>query len=187
MFKPKLIFLFLNVFWMCCCQVLDAVDLEERFKKALPLLTRQIEGLKLLQKTRKLRPDDDKRVGQHLFLFLHSFHNFLLYHWVLLLSPRCWPSVKVVCSQVVSSRWMRRWKMKMVMTMFCWRRRWRQQLCQKQHCACVSRSSGGMYWSFQMKPHFTLAYALDSKGLFAVVFRPIKMKSLSLQFNHYFN
>uniref|UniRef100_A0A8C1LZV0 Lon protease homolog 2, peroxisomal n=1 Tax=Cyprinus carpio TaxID=7962 RepID=A0A8C1LZV0_CYPCA len=47
-------------------QVLDAVDLEERFKKALPLLTRQIEGLKLLQKTRKLRPDDDKRVGQHL-------------------------------------------------------------------------------------------------------------------------
>ncbi|XP_065139359.1 lon protease homolog 2, peroxisomal [Paramisgurnus dabryanus] len=43
-------------------QVLDAVDLEERFKKALPLLTRQIDGLKLLQKTRKLRPDDDKRV-----------------------------------------------------------------------------------------------------------------------------
>uniref|UniRef100_A0A673LZH9 Lon protease homolog n=1 Tax=Sinocyclocheilus rhinocerous TaxID=307959 RepID=A0A673LZH9_9TELE len=49
-------------------QVLDAVDLEERFKKALPLLTRQIEGLKLLQKTRKRRPDDDKRVGQHVFL-----------------------------------------------------------------------------------------------------------------------
>uniref|UniRef100_A0A8B9RCZ8 Lon protease homolog 2, peroxisomal n=1 Tax=Astyanax mexicanus TaxID=7994 RepID=A0A8B9RCZ8_ASTMX len=43
-------------------QVLDAIDLEERFKKTLPLLTRQIEGLKLLQKTRKLRPDDDKRV-----------------------------------------------------------------------------------------------------------------------------
>ncbi|XP_041693274.1 lon protease homolog 2, peroxisomal [Coregonus clupeaformis] len=43
-------------------QVLDAVSLEERFKKTLPLLTRQIEGLKLLQKTRKLRPDDDKRV-----------------------------------------------------------------------------------------------------------------------------
>uniref|UniRef100_A0AAR2LSJ4 Lon protease homolog 2, peroxisomal n=1 Tax=Pygocentrus nattereri TaxID=42514 RepID=A0AAR2LSJ4_PYGNA len=43
-------------------QVLDAVDLEERFKKTLPMLTRQIEGLKLLQKTRKLRPDDDKRV-----------------------------------------------------------------------------------------------------------------------------
>ncbi|XP_030620723.1 lon protease homolog 2, peroxisomal isoform X1 [Chanos chanos] len=43
-------------------QVLDAVDLEERFKRALPLLTRQIEGLKLLQKTRKPRPDDDKRV-----------------------------------------------------------------------------------------------------------------------------
>ncbi|KAI4880844.1 hypothetical protein NFI96_011004, partial [Prochilodus magdalenae] len=43
-------------------QVLDAVDLEERFKKTLPMLTRQIEGLKLLQKTRKPRLDDDKRV-----------------------------------------------------------------------------------------------------------------------------
>uniref|UniRef100_A0AAY4BQ55 Lon protease homolog 2, peroxisomal n=1 Tax=Denticeps clupeoides TaxID=299321 RepID=A0AAY4BQ55_9TELE len=44
-------------------QVLDAVDLEERFKKTLPLITRQIEGLKLLQNTRKLRPDDNKKVG----------------------------------------------------------------------------------------------------------------------------
>ncbi|KAJ8281198.1 hypothetical protein GJAV_G00064620 [Gymnothorax javanicus] len=43
-------------------QVLDAVGLEERFKKTLPLLIRQIEGLKLLQKTRKPRPDDDKKV-----------------------------------------------------------------------------------------------------------------------------
>ncbi|XP_036400127.1 lon protease homolog 2, peroxisomal isoform X2 [Megalops cyprinoides] len=43
-------------------QVLDAVGLEERFRRTLPLLTRQIEGLKLLQKTRKPRPDDDKRV-----------------------------------------------------------------------------------------------------------------------------
>ncbi|XP_048828613.1 lon protease homolog 2, peroxisomal [Brienomyrus brachyistius] len=43
-------------------EVLDAVSLEERFKKTLPLLTRQIEGLKLLQKTRKPRLDDDKRV-----------------------------------------------------------------------------------------------------------------------------
>uniref|UniRef100_A0A667XMG7 Lon protease homolog 2, peroxisomal n=1 Tax=Myripristis murdjan TaxID=586833 RepID=A0A667XMG7_9TELE len=43
-------------------QVLDAVSLEERFKKTLPLLTRQIEGLKLLQKTRSPRPDDEKRV-----------------------------------------------------------------------------------------------------------------------------
>ncbi|XP_012937014.1 lon protease homolog 2, peroxisomal [Aplysia californica] len=34
-------------------QVLDAVDLVERFKKALPLLMRQIEGLKLLKKARK--------------------------------------------------------------------------------------------------------------------------------------
>jgi len=33
-------------------QVLDALDLSERFKKTLPLLMRQIEGLKLLQKSR---------------------------------------------------------------------------------------------------------------------------------------
>ncbi|KAJ7998197.1 hypothetical protein DPEC_G00220090 [Dallia pectoralis] len=43
-------------------QVLDAVSLEERFKKTLPLLTRQIEGLKLLRKTRNPRLDNDKRV-----------------------------------------------------------------------------------------------------------------------------
>uniref|UniRef100_A0A3Q2PRW8 Lon protease homolog n=2 Tax=Fundulus heteroclitus TaxID=8078 RepID=A0A3Q2PRW8_FUNHE len=43
-------------------QVLDAVSLEERFRKALPMLTRQIEGLKLLQKTRKMSPDTEKRV-----------------------------------------------------------------------------------------------------------------------------
>ncbi|XP_041852690.1 lon protease homolog 2, peroxisomal [Melanotaenia boesemani] len=43
-------------------QVLDAVSLEERFKKALSMLTRQIEGLKLLQKTRKMSPDNEKRV-----------------------------------------------------------------------------------------------------------------------------
>ncbi|XP_006797456.1 lon protease homolog 2, peroxisomal isoform X1 [Neolamprologus brichardi] len=43
-------------------QVLDALSLEERFKKALPMLTRQIDGLKLLQKTRKTSPDNEKRV-----------------------------------------------------------------------------------------------------------------------------
>uniref|UniRef100_A0A4W3K7V3 Lon peptidase 2, peroxisomal n=1 Tax=Callorhinchus milii TaxID=7868 RepID=A0A4W3K7V3_CALMI len=43
-------------------QVLDAVGLEERFKKTIPLLVRQIEGLKLLKKTRKLKLDDEKRV-----------------------------------------------------------------------------------------------------------------------------
>ncbi|XP_028931738.1 lon protease homolog 2, peroxisomal [Ornithorhynchus anatinus] len=43
-------------------QILDAVSLEERFKMTLPLLVRQIEGLKLLQKTRKHKQDDDKRV-----------------------------------------------------------------------------------------------------------------------------
>ncbi|XP_077453111.1 lon protease homolog 2, peroxisomal isoform X2 [Stigmatopora argus] len=43
-------------------QVLDAVALEERFKTTLPMLTRQIEGLKLLQKTRKMMPDPEKKV-----------------------------------------------------------------------------------------------------------------------------
>ncbi|XP_019960153.2 lon protease homolog 2, peroxisomal isoform X2 [Paralichthys olivaceus] len=43
-------------------QVLDAVSLENRFKTALSMLTRQIEGLNLLQKTRKKSPDNEKRV-----------------------------------------------------------------------------------------------------------------------------
>ncbi|XP_077165985.1 lon protease homolog 2, peroxisomal [Paroedura picta] len=43
-------------------QILDAVGLEERFKMTIPLLVRQIEGLKLLQKSRKPKQDDDKRV-----------------------------------------------------------------------------------------------------------------------------
>lgn len=53
-------------------QVLDAVGLEERFKKTLPLLTRQIEGLKLLHKARKPRPDDDKKVFLHVIFDLIS-------------------------------------------------------------------------------------------------------------------
>lgn len=44
-------------------QILDAVSLEERFKATIPLLVRQIEGLKLLQKTRKHKPDEDKRAS----------------------------------------------------------------------------------------------------------------------------
>uniref|UniRef100_G1PNK9 Lon protease homolog n=1 Tax=Myotis lucifugus TaxID=59463 RepID=G1PNK9_MYOLU len=43
-------------------QILDAVSLEDRFKATIPLLVRQIEGLKLLQKTRKHKQDDEKRV-----------------------------------------------------------------------------------------------------------------------------
>uniref|UniRef100_A0A7N6F5S7 Lon protease homolog 2, peroxisomal n=1 Tax=Anabas testudineus TaxID=64144 RepID=A0A7N6F5S7_ANATE len=58
-------------------QVLDAVSLEERFKKALPMLTRQIEGLKLLQKTRKMSPDHENRVTS-IFIFPFSFKNFSL-------------------------------------------------------------------------------------------------------------
>lgn len=55
--------------------MLNAVDLEARFKKTLPMLTRQIEGLKLLQKTRKPKPDDEKRVGLSGFS-VHSHHFF---------------------------------------------------------------------------------------------------------------
>ncbi|XP_063801648.1 lon protease homolog 2, peroxisomal [Pseudophryne corroboree] len=43
-------------------QILDAVGMEERFKVTIPLLLRQIEGLKLLHKTRNPKIDDDKRV-----------------------------------------------------------------------------------------------------------------------------
>ncbi|XP_056381611.1 lon protease homolog 2, peroxisomal [Hyla sarda] len=43
-------------------QILDAVGLEERFKVTIPLLLRQIEGLKLLHKTRNPKIDSDKRI-----------------------------------------------------------------------------------------------------------------------------
>lgn len=36
--------------------MLDAVGLEERLRTVLPMLTRQIEALKLLQKSRELGP-----------------------------------------------------------------------------------------------------------------------------------
>uniref|UniRef100_A0A8C6PR96 Lon peptidase 2, peroxisomal n=1 Tax=Nothobranchius furzeri TaxID=105023 RepID=A0A8C6PR96_NOTFU len=49
-------------FYQAAVQVLDAISLEERFQKALPMLTRQIEGLKLLQRSRKMSPDKEKRV-----------------------------------------------------------------------------------------------------------------------------
>uniref|UniRef100_A0A8C0DX83 Lon protease homolog 2, peroxisomal n=1 Tax=Balaenoptera musculus TaxID=9771 RepID=A0A8C0DX83_BALMU len=49
-------------FYKYAVQILDAVSLEERFKMTIPLLVRQIEGLKLLQKTRKHKQDDDKRI-----------------------------------------------------------------------------------------------------------------------------
>lgn len=51
-------------FWCGHVKVLDAVSLEERFKTALPMLTRQIEGLKLLKKSKKLIPDSEKKVAQ---------------------------------------------------------------------------------------------------------------------------
>lgn len=123
---------------MCCCQVLDALDLEERFKKALPLLTRQIEGLKLLQKTRKLRPDDDKRVGLHLFYPHLSPPPHLLFLSTLIpLHLRCCPSVKAVCFPAVSSLWRRKATMRMVMIRLHWRGRSKLHLCQRLHCVFV--------------------------------------------------
>lgn len=56
-------------------KVLDALSLEERFKKALPMLSRQIEGLKLLQKTRK-SPDSEKRVTDVQSLYVCTAVNF---------------------------------------------------------------------------------------------------------------
>lgn len=42
----------------------------------IPLLVRQIEGLKLLQKTRKPKQDDDKRVN--IFFFFLSWQDLAL-------------------------------------------------------------------------------------------------------------
>lgn len=39
------------------------------------MLTRQIEGLKLLQKTRKPKPDDEKRVGLSVLTIYFSSHH----------------------------------------------------------------------------------------------------------------
>uniref|UniRef100_A0A8C3VSY9 Lon N-terminal domain-containing protein n=1 Tax=Catagonus wagneri TaxID=51154 RepID=A0A8C3VSY9_9CETA len=61
-------------------QILDAVSLEERFKMTIPLLVRQIEGLKLLQKTRKHKQDDDKRVNASFNSFLHIVCVSILCH-----------------------------------------------------------------------------------------------------------
>uniref|UniRef100_A0A669DRZ8 Lon peptidase 2, peroxisomal n=1 Tax=Oreochromis niloticus TaxID=8128 RepID=A0A669DRZ8_ORENI len=63
-------------FYQAAVQVLDALSLEERFKKALPMLTRQIEGLKLLQKTRKMSPDNEKRVTDVQSLYAYTVIYF---------------------------------------------------------------------------------------------------------------
>lgn len=65
-------------FW-CWSKVLDAVSLEERFKTALPMLTRQIEGLKLLKKSKKLSPDSEKTV-RRVFPFLTFVSQLDLLH-----------------------------------------------------------------------------------------------------------
>lgn len=51
-------------FWCGLVKVLDAVSLEERFKTALPMLTRQIEGLKLLKKSKNWIPGSEKKVAE---------------------------------------------------------------------------------------------------------------------------
>lgn len=77
-------------------KVLDAVSLEERFKKALPMLTKQIEGLKLLQKTRKISPDNEKRVT-NICISPFPFSNLCIHSYA------CWP-LCVSSFQVLSVR-----------------------------------------------------------------------------------
>lgn len=75
----------------CAVKLLDALTLEERFKKALPLLSRQIEGLKLLKKTRKSSPNNEKRVT-HMCICL--FNHVCMYMPVDLSASVQVPSVR---------------------------------------------------------------------------------------------
>ena len=93
-------------------QILDAVSLEERFKMTIPLLVRQIEGLKLLQKTRKHKQDDDKRV--------------------IAIRPR----EGLHTSQVLQWTKMR---MKITVTLSCWRKRYGHPACQNRPTKSVSK------------------------------------------------
>lgn len=130
--------------------MLNAIDLEERFKKTLPMLTRQIEGLKLLQKTRKPRPDDEKRVGlSGLSIHSPSHHLHLLptddLSPVTALSCRYWLSVKAACSPAGSSLLRRKVRMRMAMTWPCWRGRWTRQQCPSLLYVYAWKNSSGMY------------------------------------------
>lgn len=126
-------------------KVLDAVSLEERFKKALPMLTRQIEGLKLLQKTRKMSPDNENRVETAAFVF---FFN----ECVSCVNPvhacgccrfRFYQCVKAGCSQDGSSIWMGTMKMKMEMTQQSWRGRCTVPTCLKPHSKSALKNLRG--------------------------------------------
>lgn len=130
-------------------KVLDALSLEERFKKALPMLTRQIEGLKLLQKTRKMNPDNEKRVTS---ICVGPFSSNSA--CVLSVNPsvshlfRCYQYVKVECFRAGSSIWMRRMKMTTEMTPRPWRGRSTGPTCPKLHSGFASKSSRGELSSF---------------------------------------
>lgn len=125
----------------CAVQVLDALSLEERFKKALPMLTRQIEGLKLLQKTRKTSPDNERVTGffsPSCFLFFFNKRKKPIYGMGIIHSsvshlPRCYLCEKVAFSQAVSSIWMKRTRMKMEMTWPFWRGKFTEQTCLNLH------------------------------------------------------
>lgn len=130
---------------MCAVKVLDAITLEERFKKALPMLTRQIEGLILLQKTRKINPDNEKRVT-NIFICPFPLNTVCIYMPVHLSVShlfRCYRCAKVEFSQAGSSTWMRKMKTRMVMTLRPWRGGSMGPRCLKLRLEFASKNSRG--------------------------------------------
>ena len=61
-------------------EILNAINLKDRFSKALPLLLRQIEGLKMLQEKQEQESRDVKKVktkfGKGLFRFGSLYSHF---------------------------------------------------------------------------------------------------------------
>lgn len=131
---------------MCTVKVLDAVSLEERFKMALPMLTRQIEGLKLLQKTRKLSPDGDKRVNAVCMAFFLLVAILFMPVHAVCCSLRCHWCVNVERSRASSSVWMGTMKTRMVMTLQSWRGRSTGPTCLNLRSDFASKSSRGEFW-----------------------------------------
>lgn len=132
-------------FYLCAVEVLDAVSLEERFRKALPMLTRQIEGLKLLQKTRKMSPDNENRVT-NIRIFPFPFRNVCSYmpaHDSGCCPFRSYQCVRVECSQAGSLVWTRRMKMRMEMTPQPWRGRSTGPTCLRLHSEFVLKNWRG--------------------------------------------
>lgn len=99
-------------------KVLDAVSLEERFRTALPMLTRQIEGLKLLRKSKKWGPDSEKVVSH---FYPPTGFNWAANGGSLLFAPRCYRCVKVASSQARTLPSTGKTKTKIATTLRSWR------------------------------------------------------------------